>query len=298
MRPKNASLDRKVARIAGRRHGNVTVGQLLAIGLSRPAVKRRVRKGLLHPEFRGVYRVGHRAPSVDARYMAAVLACGDGAVLAGRAAAYLYGLTRGRPPAPEVIAPVVRRVHGVGSRSTRRLDPRDVTTWRGIPVTSVPRTLVDVAAGLPARPLGRVCHEAQVRFRVTAAMVDAVLARRPTSPGARKLRRIFSGDFRVTLSKLERAFLALLRSANLPLPRTNRHLGRGYVDCRWPERRLTVELDSYRYPHTRHAWEQDRRRERAARARGDEFRRYTWGDVTEDGALVLAEMTALLETSP
>ena len=93
---------------------------------------------------------------------------------------------------------------------------------------------------------------------------------------------------------LERRFLDLLTSATLPLPATNRRVDGRYVDCRWPDRRLTIELDSYRYHHTRHAWEQDRRRERQARARGDEFRRYTYGDVFEDPRLMLAELRALL----
>jgi hypothetical protein len=75
----------------------------------------------------------------------------------------------------------------------------------------------------------------------------------------------------VTLSTLERRFLALLRSAGLPLPETNHKIDGRYVACRWPEHRLTVGLDSYRYHHTRHAWEQDRRREREARSRGDDF---------------------------
>ncbi len=78
------------------------------------------------------------------------------------------------------------------------------------------------------------------------------------------------------------------------LPETNRPVDGRYVDCRWPEHRLTVELDSYRYHHSRHAWEQDRRREREARARGDEFRRYTYGDVSSDRRLVLAELRKLL----
>jgi very-short-patch-repair endonuclease len=71
-------------------------------------------------------------------------------------------------------------------------------------------------------------------------------------------------------------------------------VGRRYVDCRWPHSRLTVELDSYRYHHSRHAWEQDRRREREVRARGDEFRRCTYGDVSEEQALMLAEVRKLL----
>ena len=98
----------------------------------------------------------------------------------------------------------------------------------------------------------------------------------------------------MTLSKLEREFLARLEEAGLPLPKTNKPAHGRRVDCRWPEHRLTVELDSYRYHRSRHAWEQDRRREREARARGDEFRRYTYGDVTESPGLMLAELRPLL----
>jgi hypothetical protein len=98
----------------------------------------------------------------------------------------------------------------------------------------------------------------------------------------------------VTLSELERAFLRRLKVAGLPLPQTNKPARGRRVDCRWPDRRLTVELDSYRYHHSRHAWEEDRRREREARARGDEFRRYTYGDVVERPRLMLAELRELL----
>jgi very-short-patch-repair endonuclease len=101
----------------------------------------------------------------------------------------------------------------------------------------------------------------------------------------------------VTLSPLEDAFLALLREEGLPLPRTNRPAGTHRVDCRWPDPRLTVELDSYTFHHSRHAWEQDRRRAREARARGDEFRRFTWGDVTEDTRYLRSELRGLLPRS-
>ena len=94
-------------------------------------------------------------------------------------------------------------------------------------------------------------------------------------PRAREAEAGAAGEVRVTLSALERRFLARLKAAGLPLPETNRPAGGRRVDCRWPAHRLTVELDSYRYHRSRHAWEQDRRREREARARGDEFRRYT-----------------------
>jgi very-short-patch-repair endonuclease len=272
----------------------VTVGQLLEAGLSRQAIKRRARRGLLHRVHRGVYRVGHRAPSTEAHYLAAVLACGDGAVLSGSAAAFLYGLVKGTPPPPEVTTEANRRVRGVVTRRVRHLDARDVTSYRAIPITTVARTVVDLAGSLSLGELARACHEADVRYRIGAGMVDAALAGRPNAPGAAKLHQVLHGDARVTLSKLERDFLAVLRSAGLPLPETNRRVGGRYVDCRWPEHQLIVELDGYRYHRSRHAWEQDRRREREARARGDEFRRYTHGDVADDRTLMLAELQQLL----
>jgi predicted transcriptional regulator of viral defense system len=294
MRGESGSAEQIIARIAGRQHGVISAAQMRAAGLSPDAVERRAKKGVLHREHRGVYRVGHRAPSIEARYMAAVLACGQGAVLSGRAAAYCVRLIKGPPPEPEVTTVANRRVPGVSSCRVRRLDPRDVTRHRFIPMTTLPRTLVDLAGRLSLNELARACHEAGARHRVKAASVEAALARRPNSPGAWKLHEIFHGQLRITLSELERTFLSVLQGARLPLPLTNRKVDSRYVDCRWPRYCLTVELDSYRYHHTRHAWEQDRRREREARARGDEFRRYTYGDVTEDRALMLAELCELL----
>ena len=147
---------------------------------------------------------------------------------------------------------------------------------------------------MPIEQLGRACHEAEVKHGTTPAQVEAVLARRPNSRGARKLRRILAGDEPITVSRLERRFVELVRAAGLPLPVTNKTAGGRRVDCRWPDARLTVELDGYRYHHSRHAWEADRRREREARARGDEFRRYTYGDVYEEPAAMLAELRGLL----
>jgi hypothetical protein len=293
MRPQLSS-DHEIARIAARQHGQITRVQLLGIGLSSAAIQRRARRGLLFPEHRGVYRVGHRSPSLEARYMGAVLACGSDALLCRWAAAHVAGLVKGGAPAPEVVAPRERRVPGVVTHRTRRLDPRDRTYLRRIPVTRVPGVLVDLAPDLSLEGLARLCHEAGVRYRTTPAQVQAVLARRPRAPGTRNLERVMVGEVKVVLSELEREFLRLLRGAGLPLPRTNRPAGRRRVDCRWPEYVLTVELDSYQFHHTRHAWEQDRRREREARARGDEFRRYTWGDVFEDSSYLLAELRPLL----
>jgi hypothetical protein len=253
-----------------------------------------VRVGSLIRVHRGVYRVGHAAPSMEAQYLAAVKACGSEALLARRPAAYLFGLVKGRPPRAEVITPVKRRVRGVLTIRCKGAS-LDGIRWRGIPVTTLPRTLVDLAEILSEEDLARAFHEAAVRHRITPAQVEIVLARRHNWPGAGKLRRVLWGDVPVTLSKLEALFLRGLRSAGLPLPETNRMVDARRVDCRWPTYALTVELDSYRYHHTRHAWEQDRRREREARARGDEFRRYTWTDVGEDPEPMLADLGSLLD---
>ena len=291
MRPQATSV---IAEIASRQHGVVARAQLLGAGITTEQIRRRLRSGALLREHRGVYRVGHRAPSVEARYLAAIFACGEDALLSGRAAGYLLGLLKGSAPAPEVSTPLKRRVEGVRVRR-RKIEPADCAVHCGIPITTVPRTLTDLAADLPVDDLARACHEAGVRHRTTPGHVLAVLARSPPNiPGAANLRRIVEGDTHVTLSALERRFLALLREHRLPLPQTNRVAGGHRVDCRWPDHRLTVELDSYRFHHSRHAWEHDRRREREARARGDDFVRYTWRDVFEEPVATMAELGRLL----
>ena len=113
-------------------------------------------------------------------------------------------------------------------------------------------------------------------------------------PGIANLRKVMVGDVHVVLSKLEHGFLAELRGAGLPLPITNRVADKRRVDCRWPEYRLTVELLSYSFHNSRHAWEQDHERRREARKRGDEFRTYAWADVFEDPTLMLADLRELL----
>jgi very-short-patch-repair endonuclease len=290
----NASAEQDIAQLASSSHGVVTRGELLEAGLTSRQIARRLRRGSLIRVHRGVYRVGHRAPNLEALYLAAVRACGERAVLSGTAAAHLWGLLKGRPPPPQVTAPSERRVDGITCRRCRDLDPRDTTIWRGVPLTAVPRTLIDLAGVLDVKALARACHEADVLHRTTPAQVEAALQRRQKSPGAAQIRRVLRGEERVTLSRLEARFLSLLRANHLPLPETNKLVVGRRLDCRWPRRRLVVELDGYRYHRSRHAWEEDRRRERQVRARGDEFRRYTWGDVFEAPALMLAELRGLL----
>ncbi len=291
MATQSTTVEATLAEMAARSHGVVTRGQLLMAGVTSDEIHHRLTLGALLREHRGVYRVGHRAPSVEARYLAAVWACGEAAVLSGRAAAHLWGLIKGAAPAPEVTAPAKRRVTGATTHRARSIER---TTHRGVPITTVPRTLVDLASHPSLDALARACHEAGVLYDTTPRQVDNILAKRPRTKGATKLRAILHGDAQALLSELELRFRERLTEAGLPLPKTNKKAHGRRVDCRWPDRRLTVELDSYCYHRSRHAWEQDRRREREARARGDEFRRYTYGDVCESPRLMLAELRALL----
>jgi very-short-patch-repair endonuclease len=289
MQHQGRTAEQELARLAGAAHGVVTRAQLFGAGLSPEEIRQRLRSGALLREYRGVYRVGHRAPSAEARYLAAVWACGENALLSGRAAGHLLGLLASPPSVPEVTTPTERRVPGI--RTYRSRTAREPFVWRGIPVTTPARTLVDLSSVLAVADLARACHEAAVRFGTAPDEIEAILGRRR---GARELRRVLWGDVHVSLSALERRFLGLLRREGLPLPVTNRPAGGRYVDCRWVGERLTVELDGYRYHSSRHAWERDRRREREAYARGDQFRRYTYGDVFDEPAPMLAELRAVL----
>ncbi|MBV9214195.1 MAG: type IV toxin-antitoxin system AbiEi family antitoxin domain-containing protein [Actinobacteria bacterium] len=272
----------------------MTQTELARLGMTSRQIKYRLDRGDLIRVFRGVYRVGHAAPSLDAHFLAAVRACGDGAVLFRRSAAYLLGLSRELPEEPEVLALHARRVPGVCLRRTGLIDPRDVTTVRELPVTTAPRTLVDLAAFLDEDELARACHAAWVRYRVGAPRIDQVLRRNTRAKGRRKLVPVIGGEVQVTLSKLEQCFLELLRDAGLPLPLTNKLVDSHLVDCRWQDHALTVELDSYRFHNTQYSWQRGYERERAAYARKDAFRRYTWRDVFEDPTRMLAELRELL----
>jgi very-short-patch-repair endonuclease len=160
----------------------------------------------------------------------------------------------------------------------------------------VARTVVDLARDSTPGELAEIFHHAVVKFRVKPHHVEAVLRRRPNAKGAKTLRRVIHGDERALLSVLERGFIALLRKHDLPLPRTNIPKDGHWVDCRWPDYRLTVELDSYQFHSTKHAWQRDYQRERKARKRGDAYRRYIWDDVFDEPEPTVADLRQLLST--
>lgn len=295
MGPLVRTAEQIIARIAGRQHGIVTWAEMLAAGISAKEIRHRIEIGLLIRVHRGVYSVGHRVLTAEATYLAAVKAGGPGAVLCGRAAAYLLGLLKGPfPPQPEVMTRTERRIAGVKAKRVRELHRRDVTELHGIPVATVPRTLVDLAAVLDEDELAHACHLAGVIYGVGPSKVERVLERRGRVPGARKLRRVMYGEVKVTLSVLEGEFIDTLKGEDLPLPDTNKRVGNYRVDCRWTDLGVTVELVSFRYHNSYYAWERDHDREREARARGDEWRSFTYDDVFGDQAYMLGELRKLL----
>jgi hypothetical protein len=169
-----------------------------------------------------------------------------------------------------------------------------VAESRGIPIATVPRTLLDLAAVLDEALLARAAHEAWVKHRTGASHVLAVLARHPRAKGAKKLRRVLTGEAPVTLSRLERDFLAALREGGIERPpEVNRRAGSKSVDFRWPGR-LVVELDSYTFHNSRHSWEQDRVSASARRSREEAFRRYTAWDLSDGRAEMLRAVRGLL----
>ena len=271
--------------IAGRQHGRISHEQLLAAGIDRRRIERWLRDGRLRRVHKGVYAVGHAARSVDGDYMAAVLAGGEGAALSHRAAAHKLGLVRGSPPQPEITVPTLshRRRPGIVIHRVATLDPLDIVTLDAIATTIVPRVLVDLAPATAPEELARLCHEAWVRHRTKPHHVERCISRNPGKPGIRRLRLAMGAD--VLLSELERGFLALLKRHGLPLPRTNIDHQGDKVDCRWPQVGLTVELLSYRFHASRHAFERD-----VARRRRSTHVAYTYGDVFERSAATIADL--------
>lgn len=278
-----------VARIASRQHGRIASEQLRAAGLDKYRVRRWVADGRLHREHFGVYAVGHPGVSLLADYISAVLAAGNRAFLSHRPTAHLLRLISGPAPPPEVTVATGagRRRPGIIIHRVRRLDALDTSMYHGIPITTVPRTLLDLAPTLTLAELTRACHEAWVHHRTGPLQIEACIARNPTKPGRRHLRQALGAD--VTLSILEDTFLGLLRSHRLPKPRTNIDRHGDKVDCHWPQLSLTVELVSYRFHGTRQAFEQD-----VARRRRSNHIAFSYGDITERSEPTIAELVGLM----
>jgi len=302
MQPKTnpLGLEQRIHRLAESQHGEVSRSQLLALGLGAGAIKHRVGNGRLVPSTRGVYSVGVPSATRERRWMAAVLACDPGAVLTHLSGTALWAL---RPVDPVIIDVSVPRRNarsrtGIRVHRPCRLDPEDVTRRRGIPVTTVPRTLIDLAEVLSTRSLERAVDEAEFLKLLSEADLAAALERNRGRTGAarleRTLRRHEPGTTR-TRTKLEESFFALVIASGLPQPEVNVAVGRLTVDFLWREQRLVVETDGGA-SHDRAAQrEEDSRRDAVLAAAGYETLRFTWRQVRHRAAEVIAALESKLE---
>jgi very-short-patch-repair endonuclease len=270
-----------VGAIAERQHGVITRGQLLECGLSRQAIKHRVKRGRLHPVWRTVYAVGRPALTREGRWMAAVLRSGEGAVLSHASAAALWGVGTDRDEI-EVSIPMSRSVRAAPIRVHRRRSLRqtDITTERGIPVTSPLRTVVDLAVRLDRLALEAVVNDLDGLGLIGPEALRAGLDGLGRESGVARLRRTLDRHtFRLTESRLERRFLPIARRAGLPTPLTQQLVNGYRVDFLWPELGLVVETDGLRYHRTAAQQARDRRRDQAHVAAGLTVLRFTHDQV-------------------
>jgi len=288
-------LDRAIGDLAERQHGVVTRAQLLELGLNRGSITHRIELARLRPVHRGVYTIGHRLLSRDGHWMAAVLACGHDAVLSHFAAAALWGIRESSRI--EITTRTAHRVRRqvIVHRGTLRPDER--TTHRGIPTTTVPRTLLDLSAVVRPDHLRSALRQAE-QLRLTDPLsLNDLVERYPRRAGVRAIRMLLSQasiGARVIRSELEERFQAFLLKAGLPLPKTNQRVEGYEVDCVWPEQRLIVELDGHATHSPAHAFEADRARDRKLQAAGWLVIRITWRQLHEEPELVEADLRRLL----
>lgn len=280
--------------MAGRQHGIVKRKQVREAGLSRQGVRRRVESGWLVPQYDGVYAVGHTALTSHSHLIAAVYACGEEALASHRAAGKLWGILRGDQPI-EVTGPRSRAPgKGFALHRSRCIHDEDRAVIDAIPVTSLARTLVDLADVLPEKRLASAVHEAEVLRLFDLKEVERVLARLPGRKGRHKLNRVLAAYRDVqpfTRSRAERLVLEICNEHGLPKPRVNTWIDSYEVDFHWPEANLVLEFDGGAVHRTTRAFYEDRRRDRSLAARGIHVVRATGRD---EAPALAAELKAIL----
>ena len=231
--------------------------------------------------------------------MGAVLAAGPCAVLSHRSAGRCWGLLRQGPGRPEVTRPKSHRTRDGIVAHQGKIPSDELETVRGIPVTSVSRTLFDLAGLLGPQQLEQALNEAEVRGLTSSVAVPELLRRHPHRRGAADLRLALEGGFSgVTRSELERRFAELIAEHGLPKPRRNAQVairGRFFeVDCVWDGERAIVELDGHAAHGTRRAFEADRRRDRMLLSEGWRPMRVTWRQLRDEPQAVIDDLKHLL----
>ena len=226
--------------------------------------------------------------------MAAALAYGPHAVISHRTAAALWGIGTSTWKV-DVTTPQSKRSRDGIRHHTARLHPEDIARRDGIPVTSVARTILDVAAKLSKDALAKVIEAADRLELADLNALNRAIARRPKAPGARKLKAVLS-DYRGaadTRSELERDFRALIHKAKLPEPQFNVLVAGVMVDVYWPEWKLVVELDSRGYHLNPRAFENDRLRDATLMKAGVRVLRVTANRLKRHAGAVLGDIKAL-----
>jgi hypothetical protein len=295
--------DRRIVRLAAAQHGVVSRAQLEAAGVARGAIERRLALGRLHRVHRGVYAVGHPLLSRAGRWMAAVLACGPGAVLSHQSAAALWGIRPARHVPIEVTcrSRAGRRPRkGIIVHRTRRLAAGEVTRREAIPVTTPARTLLDLAEVVPRRALERAIDEAERLRLFDLRAVRAVLHSNGGRRGAALLGSVLEEHHigsTLTRSELEERFLALCRAHNVPVPEVNEPIGPYEVDFLWRAGRLIAETDGRESHGTRAAFEHDRARDARLTVAGYRVVRFTYRQVLREPKVVASVVRSLLRAA-
>ncbi len=293
-------LDREAVALAAGQHGVVARRQLADAGVTETMIRDRMRRGLLVPLHRGVYAVGHRRLRREGFWMAAVLAVGPEAVLSHRDAAALHDLRPANHERIDVTTPAERRSRAIRVYGRRQLTPLDVTVVNAIPVTSVARTLVDLADVVGRQQLAKVVGEAERRGLFDLTAVEGARTRTRNRPGCghAALQSVLDEQRRrgiqLTRSELEDRFLAFVEAAGLPRPRMNERIEGFEVDAVWRAQKVAVELDGWAFHRHRGAFERDRVKANRLTAKGWTVLRYTHQAVVRRPAEVAAELAAML----
>jgi very-short-patch-repair endonuclease len=282
--------------MARRQHGVLSRRDLEALGFTKGAIEHRLATGRLHLIGRGIYAVGRRQLPREGRWMAAILACGEGAALSHGSAAALWGIGKeGRRIEVSVRRRCRHRRRAVKVRSRPSLPSQDVTTHRGIPVTAAARTVLDQATQLDDSALERLVNEADARDRVDPESLRGYLDIRAGEPGVKRLRKLLDRHtFCLSDSELERLFRPIAIVAGFPQPLTKVFVNDFEVDFYWPSLGLVVETDSLRYHRTTQKQSRDLRRDQTHTSRGLTTLRFTHWQVAHEPAHVQKILSATL----
>ncbi|HEY2162242.1 MAG TPA: DUF559 domain-containing protein [Solirubrobacteraceae bacterium] len=287
------------AGLGSAQQGCVTHSQLLDSGISRHRIYQAIKVGTLHRRHSGVYVVGHLALAPYANEAAALLACGEAAVISHRSAAWLWGLLSERPTEVDVtlIGSQCRPKQGIRRHRVKRLDDRSLRRRHGLPATSPARTVIDLAAEASDAELERAIAEGRAQGLIREGELERALEEAGTRPGTGRLRALLraEGDPGITRSEGERILRRYLRAAGLAQPVTNRKVGRWEPDFLWREERVIVELDSWPFHRDRRAFERDRRKDMAMRDAGYTVIRITGRQLKDEPLMVIAHIARALD---